>query len=83
MVSTVTREEPAASEEAAWLDELASGRSVDDRERLATALARAEEAHAGQWRASGEPYIHHVGAVARILAALQMDTETLVAALLH
>ncbi|MFP4131715.1 MAG: GTP diphosphokinase [Thiohalospira sp.] len=83
MVSTVTREEPAASEEAAWLDELASGRSVDDRERLATALARAEEAHAGQWRASGEPYIHHVVAVARILAALQMDTETLVAALLH
>ena len=84
MVSTVTRR-PAetTADESAWLDELAAGRSPGDRERLAAALARAEEAHAGQWRASGEPYIHHVVAVARILAELQMDTETLMAALLH
>jgi len=84
MVTTVTRR-PAdvPTDEAGWLDELAAGRSAGDRERLAAALARAEEAHAGQWRASGEPYIHHVVAVARILAELQMDTETLMAALLH
>jgi len=50
---------------------------------LAKALARAEHAHATQTRASGEPYITHVVAVAGILADLNLDTETLVAALLH
>jgi len=43
----------------------------------------AEHAHAGQTRSSGEPYIHHPLAVARTLAQLQMDDDTLVAALLH
>ncbi|MGM0412771.1 MAG: GTP diphosphokinase [Pseudomonadota bacterium] len=83
MVSTVAQEAIATSEEVAWLDELAAGRTPEERQRLAAALARAEGAHAGQVRASGEPYVHHVVAVALILAGMQMDTETLVAALLH
>jgi guanosine-3',5'-bis(diphosphate) 3'-pyrophosphohydrolase len=43
----------------------------------------AERMHRGQLRKSGEPYITHPLAVAHILAALGMDTTTLVAALLH
>ena len=41
------------------------------------------EAHEGQTRQSGEPYIQHPLAVAGILADMHMDHETLVAAMLH
>jgi GTP pyrophosphokinase len=40
-------------------------------------------AHEGQQRASGEPYVTHPVATALYLAELQMDAETLAAALLH
>ncbi len=43
----------------------------------------AATAHEGQVRASGEPYITHPVAVAYELATLQMDAESLAAALLH
>jgi guanosine-3',5'-bis(diphosphate) 3'-pyrophosphohydrolase len=43
----------------------------------------AEQAHEGQQRASGEPYISHPVEVAHYLATLQMDAETLAAGLLH
>jgi guanosine-3',5'-bis(diphosphate) 3'-pyrophosphohydrolase len=41
------------------------------------------EAHDGQSRLSGEPYIYHPVAVARILAEMRMDHKSLIAALLH
>lgn len=41
------------------------------------------EAHEGQKRISGEPYIFHPLAVAYILAEMQMDAQTLCAAILH
>ncbi|MDX1810388.1 MAG: bifunctional GTP diphosphokinase/guanosine-3',5'-bis pyrophosphate 3'-pyrophosphohydrolase [Gammaproteobacteria bacterium] len=41
------------------------------------------EAHEGQKRLSGEPYIYHPLAVARILAELKLDHKTLMAAILH
>ncbi len=40
-------------------------------------------AHAGQQRLSGEPYINHPTAVARILADMRLNAECIIAALLH
>ena len=50
---------------------------------LSKAYHFAEAAHQEQRRFSGEPYILHPVAVARILADLELDLETLVAGLLH
>ena len=47
------------------------------------AFKLADEAHKGQKRESGEPYIIHPIDVATILAELGMDTSTIVAGLLH
>ena len=41
------------------------------------------EAHAGQHRLSGEPYIYHPIEVARILAGMHMDHQSIIAAILH
>jgi guanosine-3',5'-bis(diphosphate) 3'-pyrophosphohydrolase len=49
--------------------------------RAAYVLAR--DAHEGQTRSSGDPYITHPVAVASILADMRLDHETLMAALLH
>ncbi|MDQ7074621.1 MAG: bifunctional (p)ppGpp synthetase/guanosine-3',5'-bis(diphosphate) 3'-pyrophosphohydrolase [Gammaproteobacteria bacterium] len=43
----------------------------------------AAQAHDGQFRVSGEPYIYHPLAVARILAELNMDHGSIIAAILH
>lgn len=50
---------------------------------LERAYAVAEQAHRGQRRRSGDPYITHPVAVATILAELGMTPATLAAALLH
>ncbi len=50
---------------------------------LEQAYRVAEEAHEGQARKSGEPFIEHPLAVAEILSDLRLDTTTLAAALLH
>ena len=47
------------------------------------ALEVAFDAHEGQRRKSGEPYITHPVAVAAILAEMELDHESLVAGLLH
>ncbi|MBV8193993.1 MAG: bifunctional (p)ppGpp synthetase/guanosine-3',5'-bis(diphosphate) 3'-pyrophosphohydrolase [Candidatus Dormibacteraeota bacterium] len=54
-----------------------------DRETLVRAFEVAEEAHEGQFRLTGEPYVEHPVAVAGILAELRLDNDTLIAALLH
>ena len=50
---------------------------------IVKAFELASKQHAGQFRKSGEPYIIHPIAVARILAELGMDSETIVGGLLH
>ncbi len=50
---------------------------------IESAYDKAEYLHEGQMRKSGEPYIIHPIAVAKILAELGMDEDTVVAGLLH
>ena len=52
-------------------------------EALRQSYVVARDAHEGQTRSSGEPYIIHPVAVSRILAEMRLDIETLQAALLH
>ena len=52
-------------------------------EQVIKAYNFASDAHAGQKRKSGEPYITHPLAVANILAHMHMDHQCLMAALLH
>lgn len=51
--------------------------------RIREAYEFAEQAHHGQVRKSGEPYILHPLAVADIVVKMQMDTLSIIAALLH
>ncbi|HSR63021.1 MAG TPA: HD domain-containing protein, partial [Gammaproteobacteria bacterium] len=55
----------------------------DQVEKIRQAYTFGAEAHEGQRRVSGEPYIYHPLEVARILADMHMDHQTLIAALLH
>jgi len=57
--------------------------SNDEIDIVRKAYQYAEEAHRGQFRKSGEPYITHPLAVTTILAELQLDVTTLTASLLH
>ena len=43
----------------------------------------AAEAHEGQYRKSGQPYVRHPLAGAKIVAELGLDDETIASALLH
>lgn len=54
-----------------------------DFDMITQAYEYADKAHERQMRQSGEPYITHPIAVARILVELGMDTETICAGLLH
>ena len=54
-----------------------------DEGRIRSAYEFSKKAHTGQKRRSGEPYVSHPLAVAEYLARLNMDTDTIIAALLH
>lgn len=72
-----------AMDAAQWLAALASQYSPAELEVIQRAWEWAQHAHAGQQRASGEPFVQHALAVANILTTLQLDHETVAAALLH
>lgn len=57
--------------------------SAYQQQRILSALEFANQAHAGQVRRSGQPYISHPIAVAEYLIDMQMDEEAVMAALLH
>src|SRR5690554_3431016 len=54
-----------------------------DVERVKEAYRFSDQAHLGQFRASGEPYISHPIAVTEICAGWKLDAASLMAALLH
>jgi guanosine-3',5'-bis(diphosphate) 3'-pyrophosphohydrolase len=54
-----------------------------DLERIREAYEFADQAHFGQVRKSGEPYILHPLAVADIIVSMKMDVTSIIAALLH
>ena len=58
-------------------------RPKDDITPIEKAYAYAARYHAGQLRASGEPYLMHPLAVAKILADMRMDVVSIVTGLLH
>ena len=55
----------------------------EDAEQVRRAFEFSRQAHSGQFRKSGEAYIHHPIAVTGILAQWHLDPQALMAALLH
>ena len=54
-----------------------------DMEKIERAYEYAKTLHEGQFRMSGDPYVSHPIAVAEIVAGLELDTDSICAALLH
>lgn len=71
------------SEEPLPINEISGYLKPEDVAQLESAYRFSEAAHEGQFRISGDPYISHPLAVARILAEWRLDGQTLSAALLH
>ncbi|MCA1770752.1 MAG: bifunctional (p)ppGpp synthetase/guanosine-3',5'-bis(diphosphate) 3'-pyrophosphohydrolase [Halomonas sp.] len=64
-------------------DRLGSYLPQSEIQQVKRAFYYAEQAHDGQRRRSGEPYVTHPLAVANILANMHMDHQSLMAAMLH
>lgn len=65
------------------LKKISSYAPKTDLDMVKLAYDFAENAHQGQKRKSGEPYIIHPLATAHILANMRIDTDVIIAALLH
>lgn len=66
-----------------FAEELSSYLDTDKVRKVCHAYEKARCAHEGQVRSSGDPYITHPLAVARILSGMRMDHHSLMAAMLH
>ena len=67
----------------ALLDSISAYLPADRASSVADALNYASNAHQGQFRESGEPFIEHPISIALRLADMRLDTTTIQAALLH
>ena len=65
------------------LEFLGKNEKYYDIPKIIEAYDYADNLHEGQFRQSGEPYISHPVAVARVVAELGLDTDSICAALLH
>jgi guanosine-3',5'-bis(diphosphate) 3'-pyrophosphohydrolase len=79
---------PTATDDAAAASFAALTHKLDyldaaDIKRVREAYRFADEAHLGQFRASGEPYITHPIAVAGLCADWKLDAQAIMAALMH
>lgn len=64
-------------------DKIAQYNPDCDWDQIVTAYLFAKDAHKGQLRHSGEPYISHPLAVAEILTSVEADDKTIIAGILH
>lgn len=67
----------------ALLQEVSAYLKPEDVENIQRAVDLSKTAHLGQLRQSGEAYVTHPIAVARILTSLHLDAQAIIAALLH
>jgi guanosine-3',5'-bis(diphosphate) 3'-pyrophosphohydrolase len=65
------------------VEELSTYLKPKDVKHVREAIEFSRVAHQGQMRHSGDPYISHPIAVARILTPLHIDAQAIIAALLH
>lgn len=65
------------------IDEVSTYLKPEDIELVRQAIEFSRAAHVGQTRQSGESYVTHPIAVARVLTPFRLDVQTIVAALLH
>ena len=65
------------------LQQMRENRPADDLEIVRKAYEYSQKHHAGQTRASGEPYLIHPLEVATVLAEMKMDPVAVAAGLLH
>ncbi|MCK5720348.1 MAG: bifunctional (p)ppGpp synthetase/guanosine-3',5'-bis(diphosphate) 3'-pyrophosphohydrolase [Thiomargarita sp.] len=66
-----------------WIERIAEKHTQIKQPQIIKACQWAEEIHQSQTHVSGKPFLMHVITVADILAQLGMDTDVLVAAILH
>jgi len=85
MVSAAPISDPEASRFliSDLLDLLESYLETEQVREIYRAYLFGAEAHEGQTRVSGEPYIYHPIEVAHILAEMRMDAESIIAGILH
>ncbi len=66
-----------------WIQRINKDRPLPEQQAILQACHFAQQIHQSQILPSGQPYLVHVITVADLLAELGMDTEVLVAAILH
>ena len=83
----ITKEDKKLPDEFAGIEKILSVLENSDRnydiEKIERAYLYAKALHEGQFRVSGDPYISHPVAVAEIVTALGLDTDSICAAFLH
>lgn len=82
-IATEAHDEPATDRIDVLIENASVYLSDEDCEAIEEAYLFAKDAHEGQFRKSGEPFIMHPVEVAIILSDLRMDSDTLRAAVLH
>ncbi len=78
-----TQEQVTQEQVESWLRSLGFSTDAPEAISIRRAFTLANNAHKQQTRASGEPYILHALAVAEILVQLRLDSEAIIAAILH
>ncbi|NND00413.1 MAG: GTP diphosphokinase [Gammaproteobacteria bacterium] len=82
-ITSPSEMELPANDVPGWLSGISGGRSDAELKRIESAAQFAITAHQGQRRTSGEDYVNHTFAVAAIVHELGLDTDVVIAALLH